>query len=217
MKKFPGGAVIGVMAALGAGTVHAQELCGAFPAGEKTHACACTPDAAVGPVWGSGPYTADSDMCTAAYHAGVIGPDGGEVLARSAGSRDAFVGSEANGVISSDWGPYPESFVFEGFVAAAAEEGLELCGVIPEEYQIYRCSCAGAAMAGGAVWGSWPYTADSNICMAALHAGMIGAEGGVVLVARSAGLESYPGSEANGVTTNDWGAYGESIVFEVPQ
>ncbi len=67
---------------------------------------------------------------------------------------------------------------------------LEVCGVIPDESEVFRCDCTAEAMGGGPVWGSGPYTADSNICSAALHAGMIGPEGGVVLVARTEGLES---------------------------
>jgi hypothetical protein len=211
--QVAGAAGFAVLAQVGAAAAQG-ELCGAFPVGQKDYACTCTPDAAVGSVWGSGPYTADSNLCTAAYHAGVIGLDGGQVIARATGPQDSFVGTEQNGVVSSDWGAYPDSFMFDAPAPMLGE--LETCGVIPDENEIYRCQCDAVAMAGGPVWGSGPYTADSNICSAALHAGMVGPEGGVVLVARTGGLDAYAGSEANGVATSDWGAYGASIVFEVP-
>jgi hypothetical protein len=193
-----------------------KELCGPFPVGQDVYACTCTPDAAVGDVWGSGPYTSDSMICSAAYHAGVIGLDGGNVVAIETGPQEFFTGTEANGMVSADWGPYPNSFVFDApvspFVADLGD--LETCGIMPEEYEIYQCRCDMAAMAGGPVWGSLPYTADSNICRAALHAGNIGPEGGIVLVARVNGMESYEGSAMNGVVSEAWGPYPSSIVFE---
>ncbi len=215
MKMWRIGVAAGLAGVVQAGAAVAQDdLCGAFPVGQKDYACTCTPDAAVGSVWGSGPYTADSNLCTAAFHAGVIGLDGGQVVARATGAQDSFVGSEQNGVVTSDWGAYPDSFMFDGPPSPMVGD-LEVCGVIPDESEVFRCDCTAEAMGGGPVWGSGPYTADSNICSAALHAGMIGPEGGVVLVARTEGLESYAASEANGIATSEWGAYGSSIVFEV--
>lgn len=71
----------------------------------------------------------------------------------------------------------------------------------------------------GAVWGSNPYTDDSNFGVAAVHAGLIA-------VGETAEIEpydveyysSYPGSTANGITTNDWssGWCGYKIRLVVP-
>jgi hypothetical protein len=205
---------------LGSSAALAQdEYCGAYPVGQESYSCICTPDAAVGSVWGSGPYTADSNLCTAAFHAGVIGLDGGSVLALATGAQESSFGTESNGVVSGDWGSYPASFIFDMPVSAAeaASADLELCTTLPEEYQIYRCGCDAAATSSGSVWGSGPYTADSSICRAAVHAGMIGPDGGVVLVVRTEGLPSYTASEYNGVMTQDWGAFGSSFVFDYPE
>lgn len=74
--------------------------------------------------------------------------------------------------------------------------------------QIMTCSCTPAAAAANAtVWGTDTYTHDSAICRAALHAGVINAQGGTILVVPQVGLATYPGSARNGVTTQNWGAY----------
>jgi hypothetical protein len=39
------------------------------------------PPEGMGDVGGSAPYSTDSDICRAAQHAGVLGPEGGEVTA----------------------------------------------------------------------------------------------------------------------------------------
>ncbi len=66
----------------------------------------------------------------------------------------------------------------------------------------------------GSVWGSNPYTGDSNICSAAIHAGKIQTSGGSVKVKIVEGKEEYKGSEANGITSSDWGSYSYSFTFE---
>jgi hypothetical protein len=64
----------------------------------------------------------------------------------------------------------------------------------------------------GPVWGSGPYTTDSRICAAAVHAGAISSEdGGDVDVVISAGLQSYKGSTKNGVTSGAWTSFPESF------
>lgn len=215
---FPVAPLVFVASAFGASAVMAQdELCGAYPVGSKSYTCTCTPDAAVGSVWGSGPYTADSNLCTAAIHAGVLGFDGGTVVAIATGEQMSFSGSEANGVVSGDWGSYPNSFFFDMPVSAAEAEMVpvvegEVCGPYPKDAESYVCACP-AGSGGGGVWGSSPYTADSHICTAALHGGLIGPEGGMVMTLRTAGLESYFGSDINGVTSRDWGSYDTSFVF----
>ena len=67
----------------------------------------------------------------------------------------------------------------------------------------------------GSIWGSGPYTADSPICVAAVHAGVITAkDGGDVDVTIGPGLSSYKGSTKNGVTTASWGAFPKSFSFD---
>jgi hypothetical protein len=189
--------------------------CGSLPEGASTHACICAPGPHGGSVWVSGPYTGDSDVCTAAVHAGVLGPDGGQVILISVLPPESFRGSESNGVTSGDWGSYPDAYTFYG---AAREVGMVPCRAPRDEEATLDCTCPALAPSSvpGAVWGSGPYTADSDVCTAARHAGVIGDEGGAVLVMSAPGAEAYAASERNGVTTSAWGAYPSSFAVERP-
>ena len=61
---------------------------------------------------------------------------------------------------------------------------------------------------GGSVWGTNPYTTDSTIGAAAVHAGVLKAgETGLVKIRVKADLGGYTGSTQNGVTTGNWGPY----------
>lgn len=60
----------------------------------------------------------------------------------------------------------------------------------------------------GSLWGSNPYTDDSTLEAAAVHAGLLRAgQTGVVKVTPGAGLSAYRGSTANGLTSSDYGSY----------
>jgi hypothetical protein len=58
-----------------------------FPGNADEYTCTCgpgpypDPPEGMGDVGGSAPYSTDSDICRAAQHAGVLGPEGGEVTA----------------------------------------------------------------------------------------------------------------------------------------
>lgn len=58
---------------------------------------------------------------------------------------------------------------------------------------------------GGLVWGSGPYTDDSDMSVAAVHSGLVVPGQTKTLVPVNAAYHSsYPGSTANGITTRDW-------------
>jgi len=191
---------------LSAGAAFAQSAaCGRYPANAPDLVCSCT-GSERGSVWGSGPYTSDSNICAAALHAGVIGPQGGEVRAVARPGQQSYTGSISNGVQTSNWGSYGSSFDIEPVRAA-----VEACGRFPGGAGPYVCGCTGQEQ--GSVWGSGPYTSDSNVCAAARHAGAIGPGGGVVSVLGLGGLPGYVGSESHGVRTSNWGSYSSSIVF----
>lgn len=201
-------AILAAVAALSTAAANAQQACGPFPAGAGGYECSCTGRES-GSVWGSGPYTADSNVCVAARHAGVIGAQGGVVRAFGLAGQASYTGSVANGVSTSNWGSYGASFDFPrtpGSVPTVAA-----CGRYPGGEGPYVCGCTGRES--GSVWGSGPYTSDSDLCTAARHAGVIGAGGGTITVLGMRGLSSYVGSEANGVRTSNWGSYGSSVVF----
>ena len=181
--------------------------------------CSCDAGGSLGSVWGSGPYTADSNMCTAAQHAGVIGDGGGVISLIERPGQSSYSGSSANGVTTSDWGSYGQSYIVAaaGGEAPAAEplsiSQLPICGAFPAGEAQYVCYCP-AGEQSGSLWGNDPYTADSAICAAAVHSGYIDENGGDVYVLGLGGLDEYYGDENNGVTSGSWGSYGESFVFD---
>ena len=65
----------------------------------------------------------------------------------------------------------------------------------------------------GAIWGSDIYTADSSICTAGVHAGLITLEnGGMVTVEFRPGRSVYGSTLRNGITSNTFGEYPHSFV-----
>lgn len=63
------------------------------------------------------------------------------------------------------------------------------------------------------VYGTDVYPSDNSICMAALHAGKVTKDGGVVTVQLNPGAENYTGSERNGIATQSLPATPRSMVF----
>lgn len=73
----------------------------------------CPPDGVLGSVWGTGTYTDDSSVCTAAVHFGLITrAGGGPVVIEISPGLEAYDASTANGVTSSAYGPWNGSFTF---------------------------------------------------------------------------------------------------------
>lgn len=185
-----------------------------FHEGAERLTCACEASAtASGAVWGHLVYTADSRLCRAALHAGAIGRNGGQVTILPEPGRQTYSGSARNGVQTSDYGPYSRSFRLEGVDTSAVEPCPQS---MRNRAGIDRliCACEASALASGAVWGSFVYTADSRICRAALHAGAVGREGGTVTVLAEAGRPGYRGSTRNGVISTAYDEYDASFRFE---
>lgn len=170
--------------------------------------CSCPAGAPSGTVWGSGIYTSDSAICAAAIHAGAIGTGGGQILVTPGGRREQYPGSTQYGVTSSNWGAWDSSFT-----VAPVAMTVSACATLPAGAERHDCVCPSGPYAGSA-WGSGPYTNDSTICVAALHAGVITAAGGTVHVLAAPGLQSYRGSDWNGASTMDYGPWSGSIIFD---
>lgn len=67
----------------------------------------------------------------------------------------------------------------------------------------------------GWLWGSNPYTADSSLAKAVVHAGVLqSGESGVVRVTILPGRPCYEGSSKNGVSSASWGSFGLSYRIE---
>ena len=64
------------------------------------------------------------------------------------------------------------------------------------------------------VWGSSFYTADSSLCKAAVHAGVLKAgESGFVNIKNAQKCKGYFGTSSNGITTESFGNYETSFTF----
>jgi hypothetical protein len=107
----------------------------------------------------------------------------------------------------------------QSLLAAEPEEEADT-GVLPDPGNLkayeqrvgetLSFSVTGTA-AGGSIWGTDTYTTDSNLAMAAVHAGVLkDGETGVVKVKIVAGQPSYAGSAKNGITSSGYGNYGGS-------
>lgn len=185
----------------------------------------CSPGGTAHSVWGSDIYTADSSICTAGVHSGLITfQQGGTVTVELRAGRSVYGCSERNGVVTSPYGAYQRSFVFktpntDAIVREAENQTPVLwntsASIISfEAGKTYRFKCP----AGGkesSVWGTDIYTLDSSICNAAVHAGKLAQEsGGPVTIELRPGEPSYKGSTRNGIKTSDYGQYGSSFVVK---
>jgi hypothetical protein len=174
-----------------------------------------------GNVWGTRIYTDDSAICRAAVHAGVIGERGGIVTLWARPGRRSYNGSYSNGVRSRDYGRWSGSYEFSGGGGGGnpppdygrVEDCPGNATSLRGNNRSLRCRCSASDTRSGAVWGTDIYTDDSNICRAALHAGAIGRQGGIITVWHRPGRSSYRGSYRNGVETRNYGRWGGS--FEV--
>lgn len=77
------------------------------------------------------------------------------------------------------------------------------------------CRCVRGSMGKSNVYGTGIYTSDSSLCRAALHAGKVNSNGGLVTFHFQRGLSKYTGSTSNGVTTKNWNnKWPSSFVFQ---
>lgn len=64
--------------------------------------------------WGTGIYSSDSSICTAAMHYGRLNPEvGGPVNVQITGEQTSFVGTQSFGYTSSSYGAWPRSYTFQ--------------------------------------------------------------------------------------------------------
>ena len=199
----------------------------AFADSAEVLTCICpAPQLAAGSVWGTDTYTADSATCRAALHAGMVGRQGGTVTLEMLPGAARYPGTTRNGVQSQNYGSYRGSYRFQGEparaqaapAAPAAPTRISQCPdnmtAFADSAEVVSCSCPAAQAGAGAVWGTDTYTADSATCRAALHAGMLGRQGGTVTLEMLPGAPRYPGTTRNGVASNNYGAYGASYRFQ---
>jgi len=172
-------------------------------------------------VYGSDPYTLDSRLATVAVHAGALKVgQSGIIEVEIIESPPAFTGSTANGVTTSPYGPWNQgAFHIKGVTIEKGQgDGRPL--LLPEPGNLNPfAGQVGTKLAvrvtggvGGLVYGSGPYSVDSNLAAAAVHAGVLKVgQTGVVEVEIIASPPDFAGATAHGVTSLPWSrpsAYG---------
>ena len=109
--------------------------------------------------------------------------------------------------------PGPPSSTGEGTPTTWEAKATSLSGTAGQTFTL-ACAPGGTAHT---VWGSDIYTADSSICTAGVHSGLITyQQGGTVTIELRPGRAIYGCSERNGVTTSPYGSYQHSFVFKTP-
>lgn len=189
-----------------------------------TYVVTCPTGCDAGTIWGTDEYTYDSDLCTAAAHAGVISLEaGGTFMMTITEGMDDYAGTEQNGIVSDDWTTdweasfIPEPITEEPMMSADAEvvdctTNANAFDLDVGESMSFACP---ANCEPDTVWGTDVYTDDSSLCSAAIHAGAISQlEGGVFTVTMVEGLDEHPGTERNGISTSDWGSWSTSFTVE---
>ena len=192
------------------------------PAGTRI-AVTCPAGARTATIWGTGTYTSDSAICVAATHAGALpGTEAGTVVVEVAGGLQAYEGTIRHGIASTAYPAWTQSFRFPDAVEPDPGDTayFDHTGdwmTPPNRFPmqsgiIYRFVCPPADGTGN-VWGTDIYTDDSSICEAAVHAGVIGRDGGTVHYERLGAQESFRGSVRNGVSSSDYAAWPGSFRF----
>ncbi|HZI08939.1 MAG TPA: M57 family metalloprotease [Myxococcus sp.] len=174
-------------------------------------ACSCGAVSS-GAVWGTDLYTDDSNVCVAAVHAGAIPSSGGTVAVTIQPGQSSYTGTTRNGITTYSYGAWAGSFSVSGQTPPPSScSGYNFTSYRGQNGTQVTCGCA--AVSGGAVWGTDLYTDDSNVCVAAVHAGVIPSSGGAMVVTIQPGQSSYTGTTRNGITTYSYGAWAGSVSF----
>ncbi len=77
----------------------------------------------------------------------------------------------------------------------------------------FSCPKRSVGQTNEAVFGTDVYPSTTPLCTAAMHAGVISANGGVVTAQLNPGADEYKGTSRNGVTSGDLPATERSVVF----
>ncbi|MDB5386406.1 MAG: hypothetical protein JWM11_2052, partial [Planctomycetaceae bacterium] len=196
-----------------------------------------------GPIWGTDVYTDDSAIATAAVHAGLVQVGEKATVTVTIVRPGKYVGSTRHGVTSSDWSnAWLSSYVLQRKLAVKPIERADSSGPgaswqlppnqlqfnfwvanptnsIPFQEQLgAQFDVEVTGHAGGAIWGTDVYTSDSNVGMAAVHAGLLQVgEKATVTVTIVKSPEKYAGSIRHGITSSDYGPFVSGYILSRTQ
>ena len=169
---------------------------------------------ASGDVWGSNPYSCDTDLCRAGIHDGQINENGGMYIIAYGGPYNNFPPSQKFGIMSNSW----EASQNTHFVVASISSyrfdtskfHFDKCG-------LYIGDCLGKSNGccqEGVVFGSNPYSHESIICNSALHSGVINSSGGLFAIHAGGQVTKFVGSSNNGITSEKNGFDSTSFLIK---
>lgn len=163
-----------------------------------------------GNVWGSAIYTDDSDVGTAAVHAGILEVGENQLIAfRLLPGRDSYTGSTAHGVMSSEYGNWHGSYQIIGpcilepaFKSVPFESGKTVDVFVTGRTK-------------GVLIGNGVYTIDSDLGVAAVHSGLlVDGEAGVIQVKMLPGQRHYHSATSHGIKSLECGFGDASIQLQ---
>jgi LCCL domain len=171
-----------------------------------------------GRVYGTEIYTDDSDVPTAAVHAGLVRVgETRNLKIRILGGKASYRGSSSHGVVSYDFGGWVGSYAFVDTPAldlpseVTADPGT-LRGYRGQVGQTLSFVVTGAVR--GRLYGDGVYTDDSDLAFAAVHAGLLRpGEQGTVAVVIMPGQKRYAGAQRNNVSSREYGETPGSFRF----
>lgn len=175
-----------------------------------------------GAVWGTDTYTDDSSISTAAVHAGIldVGETGFVQITIKPG-QSTYTGSIQHNITTKDYTYFSGSYSLQTYNYDTSTTLLADPGSFADwgsfsswtSPPVLKVSLSGVSS--GSIWGKGPYTCDSLLALAAVHAGKLSTAGTdvVVSVQLSAGLSSYTGNTQHGITSGSCGRYDTSFKF----
>jgi hypothetical protein len=184
-----------------------------------------------GSIWGTGPFTDDSSIATAAVMAGILRPgERGVVRITILPGQDSYPAATINGVTSLPYAQWPGSYSISPDGGAAVVPVLPLHNYGPAPAALpdpgtlssYRSYVGGnfvfkiVGSTQGTIWGCDTYTDDSPLAVAAVHAGIVApGETKVVKVIILPGQQHYEGCTKNGITSDSWGSWAGSYQIQL--
>jgi hypothetical protein len=165
------------------------------------------------PVFGTGIYTDDTAIESAAVHAGVLrsGQPGVVRVTVLAGQRQ-YVATKQHGIDSIASGPAMGSFRIE-VGSGSSSKPTSLANLRGRFGTSVTIPVVGSTS--GSVWGSGVYTDDSSLGAAAVHAGVLQpGEFGFVKVTLLGGQQTYAGQARNGIVSQNYGEWQSSFRVE---
>jgi len=165
----------------------------------------------IGAVWGSDVYWHESVVCTAAVHAGLLAiGTSGQVTFKMAAGENALEGSTRNGVTSEPYQNPDATYSFVSNSETAQIDWHTTLSRLPDDFSspITLLCPANGNLDYATVIGTDVYRADSAICAAGVHAGIITlAGGGRLTVTPRPKQETLLASTRNGVSSQQWSAW----------